>query len=57
VKSSEITKPRKDSIRKFYYFKDKNKELYYNVAEETSTTEKGKQIHKRFLYSVTKNIK
>ncbi|GHV69897.1 hypothetical protein FACS1894199_19130 [Bacteroidia bacterium] len=28
VKSSPITKARKDDITKFYYFKDKNKALY-----------------------------
>jgi SPP1 gp7 family putative phage head morphogenesis protein len=61
VKSSEITKPRKDSIRKFYYFKDKNKELYYNVAEEIKVEsggrDKGKNIKFYYLYSITKSVK
>jgi len=43
---------RKDKIKKFYYFKDENKKLYYNVAEDVK---RGK-IH-RYLYSVTNKIK
>jgi len=52
VKSSSLSKQRKDGITKFYYFKDKHKNLYYNVAEEVN---KGK-VH-RYVYSVTNNIK
>lgn len=52
VKSSKISKPRKDNITKFYYFKDEKDEIYYNVAEETK---KGNFL--RFLYSITNKIK
>lgn len=49
TKSSGLHKNRKDDIKRFYYFEDKNKNLRYNVAE---------QVHKgsvyRFLYSITK---
>ncbi|MDR2652063.1 MAG: minor capsid protein [Prevotellaceae bacterium] len=51
VKPAELSKKRKDNIVKFYYFKDKDKELYYNVAEEVR---KGKVI--RYLYSATTHI-
>jgi SPP1 gp7 family putative phage head morphogenesis protein len=52
VKSATVSKTRKDSIKQFYYFKDKDRELYYNVAE---TVHKGGIF--RFLYSVTDKIK
>jgi len=52
VKSSELYKERKnDDIKKFYYFKDKDKEIYYNVAEMMY---KG-SIY-RLLYSITNMI-
>ena len=51
-RSSGLYKDRKDGITKFYYFKDKNKNLRYDVAE---------RIHKgsvyRFLYSISKITK
>jgi hypothetical protein len=50
--SATVSKKRQDSITKFYYFKDKDKDLYYNVAEMTY---KGSVC--RFLYSVTNSIK
>jgi len=50
--SAALSHPRKDKITKFYYFKDKNKNLYYNVAEEVK-----KGHYKRYLYSVTNKIK
>ena len=53
IKSSEISKQRKDNITKFYYFKDEKKQIYYNVAEEI----KGKGKVFRFLYSITNKIK
>jgi SPP1 gp7 family putative phage head morphogenesis protein len=56
VKSEGLSKVRKDNIVKFYYFKDKNKELYYNVAEE-AYKKKGVEHKKIFLYSATKHIK
>lgn len=52
VKSAELSKKRKDSITKFYYFKDKDKKLYYNVAEKI----RGGTVY-RYLYSITNKIK
>lgn len=52
VRSSPISKTRKDGVSKFYYFKDKNKKLYYNVAE----VRRGKTVQ-RFLYAVTDRLK
>lgn len=52
IKSAPLSKERTDNIKKFYYFRDNRKELYYNVAE----TRNGKHI-KRYLYSATKKIK
>ncbi|MDR3328916.1 MAG: hypothetical protein LBS63_02250 [Prevotellaceae bacterium] len=52
VKSAPLYKNRKDSITKFYYFKDSERELYYNVAE---ICDKGH--YERFLYAVTNIIK
>ncbi len=57
VKSSAVDKPRQDTISRFHYFKDSEKELYYNVAE---ITRKGKSRRTRpfyFLYSATGHIK
>ena len=52
VKSAELSKIRKDDITKFYYFKDADKKLFYNVAEEVK---KGK-VH-RYMYSMTNLLK
>jgi len=52
VKSAPLSKPRKDNISKFYYFKDKDKELYYNVAEER----RGRRVS-RYLFSATNQIR
>jgi len=52
VKSATLSKARKDMISKFYYFKDQQKELYYNVAEKVN-----KGIVSRFLYAVTRKLK
>jgi hypothetical protein len=46
----------KGHIKKIYYFKDANKELYYNVAEEIYI-KKGVEHKRVFLYSATKYIK
>ena len=48
VKSAPLNKKRKDTIVKFHYFKDANKELYYNVAEVLK-----RGHYKHFLYSAT----
>ena len=52
IESQGLYKQRKDDITKFYYFRDKEKEIYYNVAEHTY---KGSVY--RFLYSITKDIR
>jgi hypothetical protein len=57
VKTSELYKERKDKISKFYYFKDAEKELYYNVAEIQFKRNNGKINYKRFLYSITDAVK
>ena len=51
VKSVQLTVKRKDDITKFYYFKDKGNDLYYNVAEVVN---KGK-VH-RYMYSITSEL-
>ena len=56
VKSATLDKERNDSITKFYYFKDKDKELYYNVAEKRIKLKNGRETIHRFLYSVTDRI-
>lgn len=57
VKTSELSKQRKDNIVKFYYFKDESEELYYNVAEELFQKNDGEIYLNRFLYSITNRIK
>jgi SPP1 gp7 family putative phage head morphogenesis protein len=57
VKSAGLSHERKDNIKKFYYFKDKEKNLYYNVAERRRKREDGSEEIYRFLYSVTSIIK
>lgn len=57
IKSSEISKQRKDNIVKFHYFKDKDEEIYYNVAEEKFQKNNGEIYLNRFLYSITNKIK
>lgn len=56
IKSSGLKKERTDDIVKFYYFKDKEKNIYYNVAETVKRTKGGKIKKDRFLYSVTNEI-
>jgi hypothetical protein len=57
VQSAGLDKKRKDNIRKFYYFKDKDKELYYNVAEEREKLSNGREKIHQYLYAVTKSVK
>jgi len=52
--SSSLIKERKDNIVRFYYFKDNNKNVYYNVAEQANKRKNGKIDKSRFLYAVTK---
>lgn len=54
--SSGLTHPRTDNIVRFYYFKDKEKNIYYNVAESVESRKNGQINIKRFLYSVTNDI-
>jgi len=56
VKSSQLGKKRKDDITKFYYFKDREIDLYYNIAERIYK-HNGIEHVSRFLYSATKGIK
>jgi SPP1 gp7 family putative phage head morphogenesis protein len=56
VKSADLYKQRKDKIVKFYYFKDVDKELYYNVAERIYK-HKGIEGKKFFVHSATSRIK
>lgn len=56
VRSSDLYKERKDDIIRFYYFKNKEKKLFYNVAEKQHKTKSGKVKIDRFLYSITKEI-
>ncbi len=56
VKSSKLYKDRTDNIQKFYYFKNKGKNLYYNVAEVARKKKNGKIQLERFLYSITNDI-
>lgn len=55
-RSSELYKKRKDNIQRFYYFRDKERKVYYNVAEEVLKTKNGKIRLERFLYAITKTI-
>lgn len=58
VKSSTISKQRKDKIKRFYYFKVKlhGSHVFFNVAEEMR--KRGNEYrHIRYLYSVTDKIR
>ena len=56
IKSSDLYKERKDDIKRFYYFKDKNKNLYYNIAEAVRVKKSGKITLERFLYSISREL-
>lgn len=56
VRSSKLIKDRKDNIKYFYYFKEKDREIYYNVAEEVNKLKSGKFVLDRFLYSITNSL-
>lgn len=55
-KPSGLTKKRKDDIQRFYYFKDKQKEIYYHVAEAAKRKRDGRVKLERFLYSISKEM-
>lgn len=59
VKIGELSKERKDNIRRFYYFRTelRGNDVYLNVAETDEASKSGEIWHKRFLYSITDNIK
>lgn len=57
IKSSDLKKDRKDNIHRFYYFKDKDRDIYYNIAEEVFRHKNGKIVLNRFLYAITNKIK
>ena len=56
IRSSELYKKRKDDIQRFYYFKDKNKDFYYHVAEAAEKRSNGRINLKRYLYSISKDM-
>ena len=59
IKKSGLSKPRKDEVKRFYYYEAQlhGKYVYLNVAEESTTLSNGQIKHYRFLYSVTDSIK
>ncbi len=59
VKKGGLSKPRKDDIKRFYYYEAqyKGKTVYLNVAEEDDVSPHGKINHRRYLYSITDKIK
>lgn len=57
IRTAKINKQRKDDIKRFYYFKDKDNELYYNVAEARTKLPDGRETIHIFLYSITERIK
>ena len=58
VGSSGLSKPRKDRITGFHYFRARlhGNHVFLNVAEETRVS-KGRMQKIRYLYSVTDRIK
>lgn len=56
VRTSELYKERKDDIQRFHYFRDKKKQMYYNIAESARKRKSGQIRLERFLYSITKQI-
>lgn len=59
VKKGGLSKPRKDEIKRFYYYEvhHNGKTFYLNVAEEDDISAMGKINHHRYLYSITDRIK
>lgn len=59
IKKSGLSKPRKDDVKRFYYYEAKlhGKTIYLNVAEKSTLLSSGQIKHYRFLYSVTDSIK
>lgn len=59
VSKASLSKPRKDDIKRFYYFKAilNGRTVYLNVAETDFVRPNGKYFHDRFLYSVTDSVK
>lgn len=59
VKKAAKTKPRRDTIERFYYYRANlnGKTVYLNVGETDFISPSGKIKHDRFLYSITDSIK
>lgn len=59
VKKVGLSKPRRDDIKRFYYYKAtlRGETVYLNVAEESTLLSSGQIKHDRFLYSITDNIR
>ena len=55
-RSLGLYKDRTDNIQRFYYFKDKNRNLYYHVAEEVNKLNNGRIIVDRHLYAISKKM-
>ncbi len=57
--TGELSKVRKDNIKRFHYFKAKvrDEEVYLNVAETEFKTRAGLQWQEYFVYSITDRIK
>lgn len=56
IRSSGLYKKRKDNIQRFYYFKDNDRKVYYQVAETARENKIGKVKFDRFLYAVSDKI-
>lgn len=59
IKKVTKSKPRRDKIKRFYYYKAElhGRTVYLNVGETDIKSRTGKIRHDRFLYSITDSIK
>lgn len=51
-----LYKERNDGIKQFYYLYDKERNVYYHIAERPEIRSNGQVNFKRFLYGVTEDI-
>lgn len=56
-KSSTLYKERKDKIDKFYYFKNRGKKLYFNIARYKYKRKNGSCVYKYRLHALTNRCK